>query len=230
MSLPKRYLRNMSALSEDACAALAGKTVLVAGCGGLGGYVIELLARIGVGRIVALDCDTFDETNLNRQLLATEQTLGMPKAQAAAERAAMVNPLVRVEARVERLGETNAPALVADADCVVDALDDVQARFRLAHACQEEGVPLVYGAVAGWYGQVCTVMPGDLSFVAVYGTSEGAGIEKTEGVLPFSAAAVAAFQSAEAVKALTGRGDLIRNRLLMIDALFGSCDDMDIES
>lgn len=229
MTLPVRYLRNRAALSEAECAVLAEKTVLVAGCGGLGGYVIESLARIGVGRIIALDCDAFDESNLNRQLLATEATIGTSKAQAAAERVAAVNPLVRVEARIERLGEESARALAANVDCAIDALDDLHARFWLAHACQEEDTPLVYGAVAGWYGQVCTVMPGDSSFVTVYGTAEGSGIEKTEGVLPFTAAATAAFQSAEAVKVLLNRGGLIRGRLLMIDALSGVCDDMPLE-
>lgn len=223
-----RYMRNASALSVEETRALLGKCVLVAGCGGLGGYVIECLARIGVGTIIAVDDDAFDETNLNRQLLACEKTLGEDKAEAARERIAQVNPDVRLIAKCATIDQTTADDLVADVDCVIDALDDPRVRFLLAHAAVEAGKPIVYGAVAGWYGQVCTVLPGDVSFPVVYGTPKGESAHIAEGVLAPTVACTAAHQAAEAVKVLLGKEGLIRNRLLMIDMLFGSCDDMDI--
>ena len=84
MRYPDRYNRNMMALSPEECAALAGKRVAVVGCGGLGGSVIEALARIGVGFLRVIDGDVFEESNLNRQLLCTEAALGRPKAEVAA--------------------------------------------------------------------------------------------------------------------------------------------------
>lgn len=174
-----RYARNLRSLTTDEIARLHDARVLVAGCGGLGGHVIERLARTGVGAIVVIDCDAFEETNLNRQLLAAEDTLGTSKARAARERIARVNPDV-------------------------------------------------YGAVAGWYGQVCTIFPGDAAFPVVYGDSNGESAHLKEGVLAPTAACTAAFQASEAVKVLLGKTGLIRNQLLMIDMLFGSCDDMDI--
>ena len=226
MSLPARYSRNCEALSQEECALLASKRVAVVGAGGLGGSVIEALVRIGVGYLRVIDGDVFEESNLNRQLLSTEGGLGSPKALAAASRAAAVNSTVQLEPVVEYLGEGNAARLLAGADCVVDCLDNLEARFWMARTAGELGIPVVYGAIAGWFGQVCTVLPGDASFAEVYGSTEGTSQHKKLGNLPFTAYAVAACQAAECVKLLCGREGLLRNRLLMLDLLDGSAEEM----
>lgn len=228
MDLSARYDRNMRALSPEESASLAGKRATVVGAGGLGGYVVEMLARIGVGFIRVIDADAFEPSNLNRQLFATERTLGVAKADAAASRVAEVNSTVTIEPIRTLLTRENARELVAGSDVVVDALDNLKGRFWLAHACQEEGIPVVYGAIAGWFGQVATVFPGDVSFVTIYGSTEGEGIQSQEGNLSFTAACVASHQAAEAVKVLVRRGDVLRNRLLMIDMLFGSSEEMEL--
>ena len=229
MGYPNRYVRNMTALSPDECAVLARKRIAIVGCGGLGGAVIEALARIGIGHLRIIDGDAFEESNLNRQLLCTESALGRNKAEVAAERIAAVNSLVKAEPIVAFLGEGNAAKLLSDADCVVDCLDNLEARFWMAHACQKMEMPVVYGAIAGWFGQVCTVYPGDASFASIYGEPFGTSQHEKLGNLPFTAYAVAAVQAAEAVKAVLGRPGQIRNRLLMIDLLDGSVDDMELQ-
>ena len=228
MAFEHRYDRNRAALSAEECAALARARVLVVGCGGLGGSVIEALARIGVGYLRVVDGDVFEESNLNRQLLCTEAALGRPKAEVAAERIAAVNGEVQVEAVATFLNEGNAAELIDGMDCVVDCLDNLEARFWLAHACQQAGVPLVYGAIAGWFGQVCTVYPGDVSFADIYGDPFGESQHKKLGNLAFTAYAIASVQAAECVKVLLGRQGQLRNRLLMIDLLDGSADDMEL--
>ncbi len=231
MELAGRYDRNMQALSIQECEALAGKRIAVVGCGGLGGLVIEALARIGVGYVRAIDGDVFEESNLNRQLLCTEDALGREKALVAAERVRAVNSSIEVEPIVAYLTEGNAVELIGGVDCVVDCLDNLEARFWLAHSCQHLGIPVVYGAIAGWFGQVCTVYPGDVSFTTMYGEPfEGGGESqhKKLGNLPFTAYAVSAFQAAEAVKVVLGRPGQLRNRLLMVDLLDGSVDDMEL--
>ena len=228
MKYPDRYNRNKAALTEEECAVLAEKHIAVVGCGGLGGSVIEALARIGVGHLRVVDGDVFEESNLNRQLLCTEQTLGREKAVVAAERVKAVNGEVVVDPVVSYLGEQNAAELLGGVDCVVDCLDNLEARFWMAHACQHLGTPVVYGAIAGWFGQVCTVYPGDLSFASVYGEPFGESQHKKLGNLPFTAYAIAAVQAAEAVKVVLGRPSQIRNRLLMVDLLDGSVDDMEL--
>lgn len=228
MVFRNRYDRNKAALTESECAELAGKRITVVGCGGLGGAVIEALARIGVGHIRTIDGDVFEESNLNRQLLCTESSLGRDKAVVAAERIATINSEVEAEPIVAYLKEENAASLLEGSDCIVDCLDNLEARFWMAHSCQHLGLPLVYGAIAGWFGQVCTVYPGDVSFVSIYGEPFGESQHKKLGNLPFTAYSIAAFQSAEAVKVVLGKPSQIRNRLLMIDLLDGSVDDMEL--
>ena len=231
MDFEHRYDRNKTSLTDDECAALAAKRIVVVGCGGLGGSVIEALARIGVGHLRVVDGDVFDESNLNRQILCTEATVGQKKALVAAERIAAINSSVAVEPVVAYLDEANAFEVISGADCVVDCLDNLEARFWLAYACQHANTPLVYGAIAGWFGQVCTVYPGDVSFVSVYGEPfEGGGESqhKALGNLPFTAHSIAAIQAAEAVKVVLERPGQIRNRLLMVDLLDGSVDDMEL--
>ena len=228
MGVPDRYIRNVEALSAEECASLAAKCVAVVGCGGLGGSVIETLARIGVGYLRVIDGDIFEESNLNRQLLCTEETLGREKALVAAQRVTDINSSVEVEPIVALLEEANAAELLDGVDCVVDCLDNLEARFWAARACQNLGTPIVYGAIAGWFGQACTVYPGDPSFVTVYSALEGESDHKHMGNLPFTAYAVAAVQASEAVKVLLGRQGTLRNRLLMVDLLDGSFDEVEL--
>lgn len=228
MNFPNRYDRNVAALTPEECDALSGKRIAVVGCGGLGGLVIEALARIGVGHLRVIDGDVFEESNLNRQLLCTESTVGREKALVAAERVHAVNSEVSVDPIVAYLGEENAAELLRGVDCVVDCLDNLEARFWMAHTCQHLGTPVVYGAIAGWFGQMCTVYPGDASFVSIYGEPFGESQHKKLGNLPFTANVVASFQAAETVKVLLGRPSQLRNRLLMIDLLDGSVDDMEL--
>lgn len=228
MPVEKRYLRNIEALTEDECLLLAEKHVAVVGCGGLGGSVVEALARIGVRHLRLIDADIFDETNLNRQVLCTEATVGLHKAEVAKRRILKIDGKAEPEAIVSYLDKNNAADLVHDMDCVVDCLDTLESRFWLAHACQSLGIPIVYGAIAGWFGQVCTVHPGDASFVSIYGEPFGTSQHERLGSLPFAAHATAAVQSAEVVKVLLERPGQIRNRLLMIDLLDGSMDDVEL--
>ena len=149
MSLSERYIRNLNALSEAECLSLHDKKVCVVGCGGLGGYVISALARVGVGNLTILDSDSFEESNLNRQLFSRETNIGKPKVEVCADMVSEINSEIIVNALQVKLEEANASEIINGADCVVDCLDNFEARFWLAHACQEAKLPLIYGAIAG---------------------------------------------------------------------------------
>jgi molybdopterin/thiamine biosynthesis adenylyltransferase len=197
-----RYLRNLSALSEEECRLLRTKRILVVGCGGLGGYIIEMLARIGVGAIRAVDGDSFDETNLNRQLLSLPKVLAQPKAQVAAMRIAEVNPEVEAEAYYAFFDETNAEKLISGCDLVMDALDNIESRRILAAWCEKLGVPLVYGAISGWVAQAAVSLPGDNFIEKLYPS----GVEISDkSALSFTPALCAAMQCALATRLLCGR-------------------------
>jgi molybdopterin/thiamine biosynthesis adenylyltransferase len=217
-----RYERNLEALTEDETIFLATKTVAVVGCGGLGGYLIEYLGRLGIGGIIAADGDCFEESNLNRQLLSDETNRGENKAEAAKRRMAAVNPLVRVTALPRRIDAGNGADLLEGADLVMDAVDSIPARFALQEVADQLGVPLVHGAVAGWYGQVAAIYPGDRTLRRIYpreGEARERGIEARLGNLSFAPAVVAGLQAAEAVKILLGRGETLRGKLLVVDFL-----------
>ena len=157
----ERYSCNRNSLTEQDQEKLAGSRVLIVGCGGLGGYVTELLARVGAGRLTVADGDVFTETNLNRQLFCTMETMGKYKAVAASERVSAVNPLVTCEAICEFLTEENADRLLAGHDIAVDALDNADSRALLLEAAARAGIPLVHGAIAGFQGRVSVIYPGD---------------------------------------------------------------------
>lgn len=197
-----RYARNIPALEEAEGEILRQKRVLVVGCGGLGGHIIDQLSRIGIGFLRVVDGDVFEPSNLNRQLLSDVHVLGISKAKAAADHVCRVNPDVLVEAAECYLTESNAAGLLADCDIVMDALDNISSRRLLAAACEKEGIPYVYGAISGWVAQAAVSMPGDRLIDTLY----PAEIEiNDKSVLSFTPALCASMQTALCVKLLTGR-------------------------
>mgnify|MGYP003308651627 CR=1 FL=1 len=197
-----RYTRNIPALTEEECLLLRKKRILVVGCGGLGGHIIDQLARIGVGFLRVVDGDVFEETNLNRQLLSSMPLLGVSKATAAAEHIARVNPDIAIEAVESFLTKDNVVELLADCDIVLDALDNIPSRKLLASACDDAGIPYVYGAIQGWVAQAGVSMPGDQLIEALYPEE----IEITDkSVLSFTPALCASLQTSLCVKYLVGR-------------------------
>lgn len=209
----------MQTLSLEENDKLKNHKVCVIGCGGLGGYVIETLGRIGVGLITAVDGDVFQESNLNRQILSDVHSLGKSKSIAAKERMMNVNPLIEVNAINEFLTKENYFEILNGHDIIVDALDSIDARLMLQDACEELNIPLVSGAIAGWYGHVTTIYPGDKTLNIIYGKKVGKGVEAKLGNPSFIPALVASIEVSEVIKVLIGRGELLRKRILFIDTL-----------
>ena len=155
-----RYIRNFEALSEAESKLLKTKKICIVGCGGLGGYILEQFLRLGVESITVIDGDCFEESNLNRQLLSTENVIGSFKALTAKERAQEVNSQIKVHAVNVFLTEENARELLRDHDMVMDAVDNIAARRIMGKICEELGIPLMYGAIQGWYAQISLILPG----------------------------------------------------------------------
>ncbi|MGR6836440.1 HesA/MoeB/ThiF family protein [Syntrophomonas erecta] len=214
----KRYIRNMNTLSPEENASLKDRRVAVVGCGGLGGYVLEMLGRLGIGYLTAIDGDVFEESNLNRQLLSDVKSLGMSKAIRARQRLQEVNPLIKVQAVNQLLSPDNARELLAGHQVIVDAVDSAPARLLVQDTCEKLNIPMVHGAIGGWYGQVATIFPGDRILNLLYSNGRE-GVEKEQGNPSFTPALIAAIQVSEVVKVLIGRGNLLRHQLLYIDLL-----------
>lgn len=223
-----RYDRNMLCLSPEENDSLRHKTVAVVGCGGLGGNIIEMLGRLGVGKIIAVDGDVFDDTNLNRQILSHMENLGKPKALEAWKRMKLVNPDIELLPVYNRIDENNATTILQKAMVVVDALDNVTGRLILQEACEKLNVPLVHGAIAGWYAQVTTILPGDRTLDKIYPNMKNQELKNPLGNPSFTPALTASIEVSEVVKLLIGRGELLRNKVLFINLLNNGFEIIDL--
>lgn len=216
--LPARYQRNRNAMTVNDQLILFQSCVAVIGCGGLGGYIVEELARLGVGRIVVVDPDVFEEHNLNRQLFSSPANLGTAKVAAAAKRINEINPAVTLVPLLTAFTPENGAELLAGCQVAVDALDSIQVRLELAEVCTVTNIPLVHGAIAGWFGHVTTQFPGDNTLQTIYRSwKAGKGVEQTLGNPSFTPAVIAGLEVAEVCKLLLGKGAPLRGRQLMID-------------
>ncbi len=214
-----RYSRNQATISRAENEVLKASKVCVVGCGGLGGYVIEMLGRIGVGTITAIDGDVFDETNLNRQILSDVQNIGHSKALTAQKRMSLVNPDITIKPIDTFLTEQNAMTLLEGHRVIVDALDQIQTRFIVQDVAEQLNIPFVHGAIGGWYGQISTIFPGERTLNKIYKNDTLKGKEMMLGNPSFTPALTSAIQVSEVIKILLNRGDLLRNKLLFANLL-----------
>lgn len=216
--LPPRYRRNYKAISVEDQAKLSKSTVAIVGCGGLGGSMAEEFSRLGIGRLILLDGDRIEETNLNRQLFATEKNLGQPKVEAARDRLQAVNSNVKLNLIGDWFTENNATAFFEGADLVCDALDSNNRRISLEKECHRLGLPLVYAGIAGWFGLIGVSLPGDNVVSRLFPPREQ-GMEKIWGNPAFTPAVLASLSVVEATKIITGRNISLRHAWLQVDLL-----------
>jgi molybdopterin/thiamine biosynthesis adenylyltransferase len=227
--IPIRYIRNIGTIGIEGQLKLLRSTVAVCGVGGLGGTIIELLARQGIGHLVIIDNDKFAENNLNRQIIATEGDLKKSKVKVAAARIKKINSAVIVTAVNKKIDSKNVKNLIKDAGVVIDGLDNLMTRRIVADACNKLKIPFVHGAIAGWCGELMTIFPGDKGFNAVCGSSakeNACGIEAQTGNPAATPAVIAAWEVQEAIKIITGIGNPIRNRLIFLDFAEGTFDEI----
>ena len=227
---PYRYLRNMETISIEEQLKLSKSRVAVVGAGGLGGNVILLLARLGIGQLVVVDYDVFDETNLNRQALSNVNSLGKSKSGEAVELVGSINPGVEVLPYQVKLNTSNAFEILAGSDVVVDALDNIPDRFVVEKVCKKLRIPLVHGALAGFEGQIMTIFPGDPGLKHLYG-NESAGSDRSKspesvlGVPAPTPSLIATLQVMEVLKIILKRGKIFRNVMLHVDLETGEMNE-----
>ena len=219
---PRRYIRNYNTLSLTDQRLLVKSKVAIIGAGGLGGHVIQLLARMGIGSLIIVDPDTFDETNLNRQPFATVETLDLQKTHAVKKLLESINPAVAVIPYELKLTALNFDEILTEADIVVDCLDSISERLILQEAAQKLNIPLVHGALAGFEGQMMTIFPGDPGLKSFYATPESTETDEPNpecilGVPAITPSLIGSFQAMEVVKILLKRGRIMRRKLVYFD-------------
>lgn len=192
------------------------------GSGGLGSPALQYLAAAGVGRIGIVDDDVVDETNLQRQTIFAAADLGKSKAEVAAQRVREINPFVAADAIAMRFDQSNARALVALYDVVLDCTDRFPTRYLINDACMLEDKPDVYASIFRFDGQVAIFEHGAPCYRCLYPEPPPYGTVPTcaeGGVLGVLAGIVGSWQANEALKVLLGIGEPLTGRLLLIDAL-----------
>ena len=233
-SLGERYLRQMRLpqLGELGQRRLAAARVAVIGAGGLGAPVLSYLAAAGIGEITVFDPDTVDVTNLHRQVLFTAEDVGSPKAVAAAAHLASQNPEVRVTAVVGTVSPAGALEQLAGHDLVLDGTDNFPTRYMASDACEILDIPLVWGSILAFAGQV-----------SVFWGAGGRGVTYRDvhpvpprpgevpscseaGVLGMLCGVIGSSMAMEAVKVLAGMGDVLFGRLALYDALRARWDQV----
>ena len=221
-----RYSRHilLDEIGIEGQSRIIGAHALIIGAGGLGSPAALYLASAGVGRITLADGDTVDLTNLQRQILHTQERVGQSKAVSGQTALTQINPEVRVEPLCERLAGERLETLVAEADVVLDCCDNFATRHAVNRACVVHRTPLVSGAAIRFSGQL-TVFDTRRENSPCYHClfPEGEDVEETRcavmGIFAPLTGIIGAMQAAEALKVLSGAGQPAIGRLLLLDAL-----------
>ncbi len=221
-----RHLR-LPEVGEAGQRKLEASRVVVLGAGGLGSPAAFYLAAAGVGTLVIADDDVVERSNLQRQILHTDDRIGMSKLDSAAHALHALNPRVKLEGLPARVTSANVDDLLHGADVVLDGADNFPVRYLLNDACVKLGIPLVYGAVQRFQGQVSVFDAGrQRGRAPCYRclfpqppAPEDAPNCSDAGVLGVLPGVVGMLQATEAVKLILGIGEPLTGRVLMFDAL-----------
>ncbi|WP_309663198.1 HesA/MoeB/ThiF family protein [Tabrizicola sp.] len=205
---------------------LKAARVLVVGAGGLGSPAMLYLAASGVGVIGVIDPDEVENSNLQRQIIHTDQRIGMPKVFSAEIAMKALNPFIEVRPYHRALDEATAAALIADYDLVLDGTDNFDTRYLVNRVCAALGKPLISGAITQWEGQLSLfdTAKGTPCYACIFPTRPAPGLVPTcaeAGVAAPLPGIIGAMMAMEAVKHITGAGETLAGRLLIHDALFG---------
>jgi len=175
--MPERFIgmgyweiitRQMSIVTKSQQTRFKESKIAVIGCGGLGGSVIEMLARMGVGKLVIIDKDSFDMSNLNRQIMSSIDSLGKSKSEVTKENIRLINPYVKVDAYNEELNEYNIVEILSDCDIIIDALDNLATRVLISRYVIENEKTFIHGAIHGTKGQLTVFNKNTRSYEEIF--------------------------------------------------------------
>ncbi|MEM5947417.1 HesA/MoeB/ThiF family protein [Spirochaetia bacterium 38H-sp] len=219
-----RYSRHilLPEVGGDGQKKILNARVLVIGTGGLGSPVAYYLAAAGVGTIGIADGDNVDLSNLQRQILHFTEDLGKPKVESAKKKLMALNPDVNIDVLNYRITEDNIRSIIKDYDFIIDATDNFPAKFLINDACVLEKKPFSHAGVLRFDGQTFTHIPGHMCYRCIFRELPPAGAVPTcseAGVLGAVVGVLGTIQATEAIKYILGVGELLKDRLLVFDAL-----------
>lgn len=232
--MSERYARQlvMPEIGEAGQQKLSEARVLVVGAGGLGSPILFYLAAAGVGTLGIADNDKVSLSNLNRQILYTSEDQGRSKAITAVQRVRALNPSVKAIPHEMRVLRENGLQLVQAYDLVVEASDNLETKSLMNELCVDAGIPLVWGAVTRWEGQMGTYVPGHACRACVFPELPEPGTYPTPtelGVVGAAAGVMGTLEAVEALKVLLAAGDLLVDRLLLWDGLHAAFETVSFQ-
>lgn len=222
MSACERYDRQLHDLGIDGQFKIRKSTVLIAGLGGLGSPIAVYLTAMGVGRLIIVDRDVVEATNLNRQILYTPSDLGKVKVEVAKSRLTDMNPEVEVEAHRMSVEDREFEPLVKKSDILIDGLDGWRSRLVLNKLAVKYKKPLLHAAVESWYGQHMVVIPGRTP--CLHCLFSNLGDRSCTRIVGPVAGSVGTFVAVQAAKLLSGKGDVGEGFLYVFDFKRNSFD------
>lgn len=220
----ERYSRNiiLKEIGVEGQTKIRNGRILIIGAGGLGAPAALYLAAAGIGTLGLVDADSVEISNLQRQVIHFTPDLGKPKAISAKEKITSLNPDVKVIVHKERVFAQNILSLIKDYDFVIDGTDNFPAKFLINDACVFAKKPFSHGGILRFQGQTMTYLPGAACYRCVFPKMPAKGTVPScsqAGILGAVAGILATIQTAEALKFILGKGELLTNRLLIFDAL-----------
>ena len=200
--------------------------VLVIGAGGLGAPALQYLAAAGVGTIGVIDDDVVDNSNLQRQVIHKDRSIGIPKVFSAEQEMVAQNPFVTVRPYHRRLTEEIAVDLFDDYDLILDGTDNFDTRYLVNRAAVAAGCPLISGALSQWEGQLSVFDPseGAPCYQCVFASAPAPELAPScaeAGVIGPLPGVIGSMMAVEAIKILTGAGTALRGQMFIYDALYG---------
>jgi molybdopterin/thiamine biosynthesis adenylyltransferase len=213
----RRYRRQiiLPAWGDEAQQKLSRSTIFVAGAGGLGCAVALNLTLAGVGRIRICDSDTVDITNLNRQFLHMEQSIGSDKTLSAQATLSAINSEITIEPVSRQITDSNVDEIVGDAQLIIDCLDNFDGRYALNLCAVRKGIPMIHGAIWGMEGRITFLHPPKTPCLACF-FPKAPDLHEIPvlGAVPCT---IGSLQAIEALKHLTGSGTTLKGRMLVMD-------------
>jgi adenylyltransferase/sulfurtransferase len=213
----ERYSRqkNLYGWDEGVQDRLGRSTVFIAGLGGLGGPASIYLAAAGIGHLRICDPDTVQASNLNRQILYAEEDIGKPKAGCAAERLERLNSVISILPIPGRLNAGNVSSLVGNADLILDCLDNYEGRMVINQYAVQNRIPLIHAGVTGMNGQISFLDPPQTPCLkCIYPESPE---DKPGPILGAAPGIIGTMQALEAIKYLSGTGQSLKNKMILLD-------------
>jgi len=231
--MEERYRRQIviPEIGKQGQAKLSRARVLVVGGGGLGAPILLYLAAAGVGTLGVADSDRVSLSNLNRQILYKTEDIDRSKALTAVKQLRALNPEIRTVPHDMRVLKDNGASLIRQYDLVVEASDNLETKDLINELCVEAGLPLVWGAVERFAGQLSVTLPGHACRRCIFPKTPEPGTYPSPaelGVIGAAAGVIGTLQAMEALKILLGAGNILTDQLLLWEGLANTFDIIEV--